>query len=90
MAVAYSRTTHLVHLIDSHGQLGDPERAHQQAVLPCLAARFKASLELPTAGVHHQKRHIRLQQKGTEGPATRVAGEPRSGKGDFETDGEVI
>lgn len=50
----------LVHLVDGHSQLRDAQRAHQQSVLPGLAACLKTGLEFPSAGVHHQQRHISL------------------------------
>lgn len=50
----------LVHLVDGYSQLRDAERAHQQSVFSGLAARLKTGLEFPSAGVHHQQRHISL------------------------------
>lgn len=52
----------LVHLVDGYSQLRDAERAHQQSMLSGLTARLKAGLELPSAGVHHQQRHVGLDR----------------------------
>lgn len=67
----------LIHLVDGHGQLSDAQRAHQQSVLPGLAARLEARLELPPAGVHHQHRHV-----GLEAGKIRITGQKLKSEGD--------
>ncbi|TNN82538.1 hypothetical protein EYF80_007056 [Liparis tanakae] len=48
-------------LVGTDGQLSDAERAHQQGVLSGLTAGLEARLELPSAGVHHEHRHVGLE-----------------------------
>lgn len=55
----------LIHLVDSHSQLCDAQRTHQQSMLSGLTTRFKARLELSSAGIHHEHGHVSLKRRPT-------------------------
>lgn len=57
-----SSRSDLVHLVDSDSQLSDAKRAHQQGMLSGLTSRLEACLELSSAGVHHEHRHVGLER----------------------------
>lgn len=65
-------SSHLVHLVDGYSQLRDAKRAHQQGVFSGLTPRLEARLELPTAGVHHEHRHVGLRREASKRQCTNL------------------
>lgn len=57
------RWSDLVHLVNSHSQLSDAKRTHQEGMLSGLTACLETCFKLSSAGIHHKHCHISLEKE---------------------------